>query len=115
MSQARSCSRYVYVCPGCDGLHVAVRIDTVYCTRRCAERIKRHPELRARVVRVAADHDLEPFQLMELQAVARLRPDLLDAIGRGVRTVADVRDDVFEAYTSRLAQAVLALELEQPT
>jgi len=74
---------YIIECPVCGKLTHVFRKDALTCGSACRVRLHRDPKILDAAKKVAMDMRIRVFDLLEAQAVRRLRPDLVEKLKRG--------------------------------
>jgi hypothetical protein len=108
---------YIVACLVCHRVFDTSRTGALTCGVRCRVWLHRHPEelesLRAQIDRANSKTRWRPFavaewqltsvfQILELEAANKFRPDLVENFLTGKSNIAEVRDAVCREFTKRL-------------
>ena len=86
------------------------RRDALTCSSKCRVSLHRHPEKLNKLRKQAETCDVEPFMVLQAQALHQLRPDLVPRIMSGDATLDDVQPEVAETLWKRALATVMGAE-----
>ena len=104
---------YVICCAICGCLHETSRRDALTCSNKCRVFAHRHPERLNDLRQKCAMQKLEPFMVLQAQAIHKLRPDLARRIMSGDATLDDVQPEVAQTLWKRVEAAVMRADKEK--
>jgi len=95
--------RYIFVCPGCEGLAESDRRDTMTCSPACRVRAHRNGAGKRRKA-IARSQKIPAAMIGHAGAIQILRPDLEQLIIQGELTIDDAMPMAVAAFDERMRQ-----------
>ena len=96
---------YIICCAICGCLHETGRRDALTCSNKCRVRSHRHPETLNKLRKQCETFDVEPFMVLQAQALHQLRPDLVPRVMSGEAELDDLRLELAAAFNQRVFEA----------
>lgn len=91
---------YVVECAQCELLFASNRKDKLTCSGACRVKAHRHGTIK-KLVEFCSKFpmgEISPGEILQANAVSKLRPDLAKRIAHGEATFKDVRGEVWRSY-----------------
>lgn len=95
----------VFVCAYCGCLSCTSRSHTITCGNACRVALHRHPEKLDHLQRCADAVEVPVQSILDARAATELVPDVCDEIMNGTESLDSARNQIYQAYASRLFEA----------